>query len=300
MKQLRYFIEALLIYPLYYGLAILPMRISSNLMGGILRVVGPHLAKHQTALKNLAIALPELSEKERLAIACKMWTHLGRLVGEFPHLSTLSNTSFYKRVTVVGTEHLDDLIVDYPSVLFVSAHLGNWEICPRISVRHGFPLGVLYRAANNPWLERLITKGRTEPLLSMFAKSTQGARQMTKHIKKNQGSVAILADQKMNNGIAVPFFGHDVMTSRILAQLALQYNMPIIPTRVLRHSHNPHHFTATIDAPFYLENTGDKEHDIYQGMCRIHQILETWIRKNPEQWLWIHNRWPKDMPNNRG
>src|SRR5207253_2644034 len=107
---------------------------------------------------------------------------------------------------------------------------------------------------------------------------------------KNGQSLAMLIDQKMNDGIAVPFFGRDAMTAPAIAEFALRYNLELIPARVVRTKGC--HFEATIFPPMAYEKTGDEEKDVLTIMTAINAILETWIREHPEQWFWVHKRWP--------
>ena len=100
----------------------------------------------------------------------------------------------------------------------------------------------------------------------------------------------MLVDQKMNDGIAVPFFGRDAMTAPALAQLAMRYDMPIIPARVVRRQGA--HFDSVIYPPLAYEKTGDSARDTLAIMTAINAMLESWIRETPEQWFWVHRRWP--------
>jgi len=100
----------------------------------------------------------------------------------------------------------------------------------------------------------------------------------------------MLVDQKMNNGIAVPFFGRPAMTAPALAQLALRFDCPVVPARVVRL--NGAHFQLIVYPPLEVAKTGDREHDTLTLMTQVNTMIEGWIRERPEQWLWLHNRWP--------
>ena len=103
--------------------------------------------------------------------------------------------------------------------------------------------------------------------------------------------VGMLVDQKMNDGIAAPFFGIEAMTAPALAMMALRFKCPVIPARVIRT--RGAHFRIELSPPIYAEETGDKNADIRAFTARVNGILEAWIREHPDQWLWLHNRWPK-------
>ena len=100
----------------------------------------------------------------------------------------------------------------------------------------------------------------------------------------------MLVDQKLNDGIAVPFFGRDAMTAPALAQLALKYRCPVVPARLERL--DGARFRLTFQPPMELPDTGDREADVFETMRRVNAIFEDWIRARPEQWLWLHRRWP--------
>ena len=102
--------------------------------------------------------------------------------------------------------------------------------------------------------------------------------------------VAILIDQKQNDGISVPFFGRDAMTNPTVAQLALRYRCPIIPGDIERL--DGAHFRLTIHPPIEFEPTGDTDADVHAIMTQLNALLEAWIRRRPEQWFWVHRRWP--------
>ena len=127
-------------------------------------------------------------------------------------------------------------------------------------------------------------------------KGPVGARYIIKAIKNGE-HIGMLVDQKQNDGIAVPFFGKDAMTASAIANLALKFNCQLVPTEVIRVK-GPK-FKVKIYDPIILEKTGDQEKDIYNTMVKINSILEGWIRKNPEQWFWVHNRWPKHTDTNK-
>ncbi len=100
----------------------------------------------------------------------------------------------------------------------------------------------------------------------------------------------MLIDQKMNDGIPIPFFGHDAMTAPAVAQLALKFRCPVLPTRAERLGGA--RFRLTVLQPIKLPDTGNREADIRTLMTQINNMLESWIIERPEQWLWLHRRWP--------
>jgi KDO2-lipid IV(A) lauroyltransferase len=275
-----------------YGLfRLLPLDWASWLGGWIARTIGPHLRPSETARDNLAMALPELSVAERERILNGVWDNLGRVAGEFPHVARFAIDGPGARIEVVGAEHVENLRDDGKPGLFVSGHLGNWEITPHASDHYRLPFALIYRSANNPWVEALFRRARGASRGEMLTKGNAGAKRALE-LLRGGGHLAMLVDQKMNDGIAVPFFGRDAMTAPALAQFAYRYECPVVPARVIRLKGA--HFRVEVLPPMFLERTGDRQADILAFMTRINALLEGWIREHPDQWLWLHRRWPRD------
>jgi len=290
LKKLRYLAEASLILPLFFIVHRLPIDAASAFGAFIGRTLGTKLRVTSIAKRNLQRAMPELSEHEHDAIILNMWENLGRTIMEFPHVLTMSRQDFYKRVSVEGTEYLDILRNAPSGGLMFSGHLGNWEILPRAAIEHGLDLTLIYRHANNPYVENLITRQRSKSNLHIFPKGRDGAKMIVRALRQRR-TIAMLLDQKMNDGIAVPFFGIPAMTAPAIAKLALSYSCPIIPATIERLQGA--YFKVTLLPPLTIEKTDDTQKDCYHTMEQINLLLEQWIRKHPEQWFWVHQRWGK-------
>ncbi|MCH9053359.1 MAG: lipid A biosynthesis lauroyl acyltransferase [Proteobacteria bacterium] len=274
---------------LAYGLfAVLPLDLASAIGGFIARLIGPRRRESRTAEANLRRVYPEMPEREIAGMIKGVWDNLGRVGAEFPGLNRVR---IYEdpRFSVTGAEHIDRLRDDGKPGLFFTAHIGNWELAPLAVVQRGLPLGVVYRAAKHPLLERLAQLGRSGMTDNLLPKGSAGARQMIGILNRG-GHLGMLVDQKMNDGIAVPFFGRDAMTAPALAQLALKFDCPVVPVKVER-THRAR-FSISILPPLELPATGDRQADVKAGMALVNRIIEGWIRESPEQWLWVHRRWP--------
>lgn len=285
MVTFRHRIEYLALEMLFALFRLLPLDKASWLGGFLARMIGPHLKAHRTAQKNLQTVFPEKSEAERKHVLSAMWDNLGRTAAELPWLPT---RELNERVKAIGIEHFPK---PENAVLFFSAHIANWELVYPIAHRQRIPLSLIYRHANNPLVNDMIEKIRATQCTSLFPKGPLGAVKLVRALKGGN-SLAMLIDQKMNDGIAVPFFGRDAMTAAAIAQFALRYNMPIIPARIVR-LHGAH-FEGHIQPPLAYEKTGDDAKDTLTIMTEINRVLESWIREHPEQWFWVHQRWPKD------
>ena len=282
-------IEAFGTFLVYAFFHILPLDVASAIGGWLGRTVGPRLSLSDRAVRNLSRVYPDKSQAEIGAIVRGMWDNLGRLAAEFPHLEEFRLYEKGGRVEVIGVEHVDQLRDDGLPGIFFSAHIGNWEIISLGVTQRGMPLDRVYRAANNRLVEWLYRQGRSAAKGALIPKGMAGVRMLLKSLKDGN-HLAIMVDQKMNNGIAVPFMGRPAMTAPALAELALRFGCPVVPGRVRRLKGA--RFQVEVLPPLDLPDTGDRHADILATMTRVNEIVEAWVRETPEQWLWLHNRWP--------
>jgi Kdo2-lipid IVA lauroyltransferase/acyltransferase len=279
--------EAALLVLVMAFVACLPLDWASALGGAVGRAVGPRLGISRRALRNLGRALPEIGETERRRILRGMWDNLGRSVAEYPHLGRICAAGS-GRVEVVNAESLAALLSGDRSAIVFGGHFGNWEVGPSTVHRVlGASLLSVYRAANNPWVDRLL-RHRLRSRRAV-AKGAEGGRALIRHLRQG-GHVAMLVDQKQNDGLAVPFFGRDAMTAPAIARLALRFACAIVPIRVERLGGA--HFRLSVLPPIAVVESGDPASDVLSTMTRINAVVEAWVRARPEQWLWLHRRWP--------
>ncbi|MDX2103043.1 MAG: lauroyl acyltransferase [Alphaproteobacteria bacterium] len=286
LKQALWLAEAAIIFPLYALFRLLPMDIASMVGGAVFRTFGPYLPVARVGRTNLRLAFPDLPEIERDVILEGVFENLGRVFAEFPHLSRITR----ERVEIVGVEFVHAIRDDNWTGMLFTAHLGNWEVLPPICEQQNLPLAVVYRAVNNPYLDKLLKHCRNTPRGRLLPKGREGARQAMVAMAKGE-HVGMLVDQKMNDGIAVPFFGRPAMTAPALTQLALRFDCPVLPMRVERLKGVQ--FRVTVGPILVLPRTGERDADIREGTAVINRIMEGWIRDRPEQWLWLHRRWPE-------
>ncbi len=287
-RRLLHPLQALPSYLLFGLVKLLPLDWASALGGWIGRTVGPRLSVTKVARRNLMRAFPEKSAGEIERIIPAMWENIGRSAFEFPHLQRMKMYGEGDRVEVVGAENIDKLKNDGKPGIFFAGHLANWEV-PALSVdRRGLPIHLIYRAPNNQLVEALFRQRRPGSG-ELIPKGSEGAKQILKLLNQG-GHLGILVDQKMNDGVPAPFFGRDAMTAPAVAQFALRFNCPVVPVRAERLEGA--HFRITHFPPMDLPNTGDRQADITAIMTQVNAMLEDWVRQRPEQWLWVHKRWP--------
>ena len=279
-RKLRYSLETMAVTGLLSLFRCLPLDKASTIGGFIGRFIGRHMSVNRKALRNLERALPGRAQKDYQKIILGMWDNLGRVFAEYPHLEEISQS----RVEIVGMENLRPVIGEGNTCIYFTGHLANFEVPAAAAYQLGAPMDAIYRAANNPGVDKLFKKYRSmDGKIAVYPKSSQGMRDVMTALK-NKRRIGLLIDQKYNQGIAMPFFGRDAMTSPAFAQLAQKFKAPLLPAQIERL--DGAHFRLTINPP--LETQGRSVEEI---ITDAHRMLESWITQHPEQWLWLHNRW---------
>jgi len=285
-RYVSYPLQGMMGYIFVFLVRLLPLKFASNLGGRLGRWIGPRIGITRRARRNLGLAFPDKTPRQIEHIVEGMWENLGRFVFEYPLLDRID---MQRDVEIVGGEHIDALRDDdKPGILF-SGHFANWEIVPLVPRTRNLTTHIFYRAPNNPYVEAIFARAHLESGSTMIPKGPKGARMGLK-VLGDGGHLGMLIDQKMNDGIAVPFFGRDAMTAPALAQFALKYDCPVIGGQIERLDGCK--FRVTFYPPMDIQATGNRHGDITAIMTRVNQTLEDWIRAHPEQWLWLHNRWP--------
>jgi Kdo2-lipid IVA lauroyltransferase/acyltransferase len=274
---------------LFGGFRLLPLDVASALGGALARRIGPRLGVSKLARRNISRAFPELSETEIARVVAGMWDNLGRVAAEYPHLRKIRVFEpGGARVETHGFEHVDRAVAADRRIIFFSGHIANWEIAMLAGVQYGIPLAQIYRASNNPLLDRMILRFRGDRG-ELIPKGPVAARRAIAGLRRGT-HLTLLADQKMNDGIPVPFFGRPAMTAPALAVLALRFQCDVLPARVERLAGA--RFRLTVFPPLPLPRSGEPHADTAALMARVNATLESWVRDRPEQWLWVHRRWP--------
>jgi KDO2-lipid IV(A) lauroyltransferase len=271
---------------LIFGL--LPLAWASAWSGRLARLIGPRLGVSNRARRNLRLALPHLGDDEIERIIVRMWDNLGRVAAEYPHLRAIRVFDPQGLVETHGFEHVDRAVASDRRMIIFSGHIANWEIAMLAAMQYGIRVSQIYRAANNPLVDRMIRRFRGEAG-DLIPKGAAGARRAFAALHRGE-HLTLLADQKLNDGIAVPFFGRPAMTTAALALLALRFDCDVLPARVERLGGA--RFRLTVFPPLPLPKSGDRQADVAALTTAVNATLETWIRDRPEEWLWLHRRWP--------
>jgi len=261
---------------------------ASDTGAAIARTIGPLLRVTNRARRNLGVAFPEMTNGQVDKTVRAMWDNLGRYAAEIACLDAFDVSDPQGRIEVVGRQHLEALRDDGKGGIVFSAHLGSWDVVA-LGVGQIIPESAnVYRPLNNPIVDRMVQNARAKSG-GFVGKGMQGARAMIAGLAQGR-HFAMLVDQKMNDGIAVPFFGRDAMTAPALARFAIRAGVPIVPCRCERL--DGARFRLTFYPPVAPASSGKEANDVVETMAEVNEIIEGWVTERPEQWLWVHSRWP--------
>lgn len=290
-KKLRYLLEASTLWLPLAFFRLFGHDRANNIGGTLLGSVGPKLGISRRARKNIAHAMPEVSPEEIERIVQGMWDNLGRTISEYAFLDNFGKPEHAHRITLEGAEFLKDIKAHGKGGLFVSGHFANWELMPLVMQKNGYEGGEVYRHANNPYVNDWMVALRERAIGTVqIPKGAVGARQIVKLLKDNK-FIAMLVDQKMNDGIEARFFGQPAMTTAAPAGLAVRYGTPLIPAHFIRKGGSQ--FILRVYEPIYARDGAEPFEEIARLTQALNDFLEARIREVPEQWLWVHNRWKK-------
>jgi KDO2-lipid IV(A) lauroyltransferase len=277
-------------------LGILPRplaRATGSSMARMLFALTPRLRK--TALFNLRIAFPEWSDKQRKAVIRKMVRNLGWMAAEFARLPRYDAKSIEQVVILDGHENFLEGQRRGKGVIYLTGHIGAWELSSFAHALYGFPLHFMARPLDNKRLDALVNRYRTLSGNEAVFKN-ESARAMLRILKEN-GTLGILADQNTlpQEGVFVDFFGKTACTTSGIARVALHTGAAVVPGYAYW-DEGIRKYRLRFEAPVELIRTGNAERDVLENTQRFTNIIEQIIRKHPEQWVWLHARW-KTRPN---
>ncbi|HUE65532.1 MAG TPA: lysophospholipid acyltransferase family protein [Rhizomicrobium sp.] len=287
-EKLRYGAEAAVFFAFMALFRVIGLSAASRLGGFIGRNVFCWLPPDRVARANLARAFPEKTASERNAIRRTMWDNLGRVVGEYPHLDKFTPKGEDPRVTYSLPPGMTVEALKGRPLLFLSAHLGNWEMMPILAHQVGLDVAAVVRPPNNPYVAQWVARQRRINGPDTMIAKHNAARPMLAQLRAGK-VLCMLVDQKLREGIAVPFFGHDAMTTPAPAALSLKMGCRIWLAANRRLAGARFHVTAQ---PLDFTPSGDETDDMASLTAAITAGIEQAIREDPGQWLWIHNRWP--------
>ena len=288
---MREWLEYAAVWLILKTLGVLPRKIARGLAVGVTRAVHSLLPKLQkTAEFNLKLAFPEWSEAQRHAVIQAMLRNLGWMAAEFARLPRLTKDNIEQLVILDGQENFLAGQKRGKGVLYLTGHIGAWELSSFAHALYGFPLHYMARPIDNPRVDRLVNAYRrlsgNQPIFK-----NESARALLK-ILREAGTVGILADQNTmpEEGVFVDFFGKSACTTTGVARVALHTDAAVVPGYAVWDA-GIQKYRLHFDPPVELIRTGDAERDILENTQRFTKVIEGIIRKYPDQWVWVHARW---------
>ena len=285
MKQVKYFIQFIFIYSLFIIFRLLGLKLASSLSSKIAILIGPFFRSKSLITSNILKALPNLKQNEINKISISMWGNYGRILSEYVFIKDIRKSKIQNIIEVEGQEILEKIKKDNKPVIFVSGHFNNFELMALHIERSGINLAAVYRPLNNKFLNHIMEKIRKKYICkNQIKKGISGTRELLNCFKNNI-SVALMIDQRVSQGIKSNFFKYEALTTTIPAQFARKYNCEIVPVYIERK--NNFNFKLTIHKPvdYRVDDT------IENITLKLNALLEEMILKNPDQWIWSHNRW---------
>jgi KDO2-lipid IV(A) lauroyltransferase len=273
----------------------LPFRISF-VLSSFLTSLGYWILPRQRRrmLFNLSRAFgKEKNKKELKQIARKVFRNIGRSSAEVICWSKLGKDYLEKHVTIKNPEILFNAYKNGKGVIGLTAHLGNWEYLAAFMANIlRIRFSVIARNLSNKWLNRLMEETRKSMNINVLYRGDSGIS-ILRTLKRNEG-LGILADQHIRGeGIMVDFFGYPAKTLRNVAELILRSGATVVPLFIVRNKDLTKH-TLIVENPLSYTPTGDKELDLKNISQTYTNLIESYIRRYPEQWVWMHNRWDVD------
>jgi len=290
MKIIKYFFEFIIIISLFCIFKIIGLRNASNLGSILGRLIGPLFRSKNIIKKNIRTGLGEIDQKKESEIINDMWSNIGRTFAEYVFLKDFKfNRTSFDHIKIRGMNYLDEIKKNNETVIFYSGHFANFELMAMELDKSGVKCAAIYRPLNNFFLNPLMEYLRMKFICpNQIPKGRMGTREIISKVKDGY-SIALMVDQRVSEGPRASFFNKPAHTTTIPAQLALKYNCKLVPISLER-KEGPN-FEMTIHEPYKIEKTGNDEEDSKNITLKINQIIEKMVLKNPNQWIWSHNRW---------
>jgi KDO2-lipid IV(A) lauroyltransferase len=247
------------------------------------------------AQRNLEMAMPELADGERRRMIRETYRNLGRVLLALARMPKLTPANISELISYEGFEHFESALNKGKGVLFLTAHLGNWELSAAAHALFGNPMHVMVRPLDNPLLDRWVESRRTMCGNRAIPKA-EATRAVLRALKGNE-AVGILADQNASgeDGVFVDVFGIKASATSGVAKIAMKTGAAVIPGFAVWNARSAKH-TLKFYSPLEMASTGDAAADLVENTQRCQAAIERAVREVPGQWLWIHRRWKTRPP----
>ena len=282
IKKISYFFQAVIIYLFFFVGKLLGLNLSKKIFAFLFKRLGPLFRSKSIIEKNLTNFNSNLTNEQRKNIISSMWENYGITFIEYIFLSLFKEKN--DLVEVTRSDILKKISSNKP-VIFVSGHFSNFELMSMEITKRKVKLATIYRPLNNFFLNPLMEYIRKKYVCkNQIKKGIGGVKESIQYIKAGY-SIALMIDQRVSEGERLNFFNQPALTTTLPAQLALKFELPIIPVFIERREN------GTYKIEFYDEITSKNFKNKIELTQKLNSILEEMIIKNPNEWIWTHNRW---------
>ena len=283
IKPVKYFFEAFFIYSFFLTGKLIGLSLSRKFFSFIFKKIGPIIRSNNILNKNLSNFSKELSDQEKKEIKLNMWSNYGMTFIEYIFLNNLRKEQSH--IDIEGKNILYQISKNNKPVIFISGHFANFELMSMEITKNKINLATIYRPLNNfflnPFMEYLRKKYVCK---NQIKKGRKGVKESVEYIKRNY-SIALMVDQRVSEGEKIKFFDKDAFTTTLPGQLALKYKLDIVPIFIERKNNSL--FKMKVYEPIKPSSFKDTT----EVSNKLNEIIENMIIKNPNQWIWTHNRW---------
>tara|TARA_B100001121_G_scaffold136480_1_gene119572 strand:+ start:407 stop:1261 length:855 start_codon:yes stop_codon:yes gene_type:complete len=282
ISLINYLIQALVIYIFFVLGKLLGLKYGRQFFSQIFLKIAPFFKSERIIHKNLTTFKKDITEIEKKEIISCMWSNYGKTFLEYMFLKTFRENNHF--IKIEGENILKRVKERKKPVIFISGHFANFELMSMQITKKEIPLAAIYRPLNNYFLNPLMEYLRRKYVCkNQIKKGTLGVREAVQYIKKGF-SIALMIDQRVSEGEKIEFFGKPAFTTTLPAQLSIKYGLSIVPVFIERDKEN-------FKIRFYDEIKSSDFKDKLLLTKKLSKILELMITRNPNEWIWTHNRW---------
>ena len=283
IKPVKYFFEAFFVYLFFLIAKFIGLSLSRKFFSFIFKKIGPIIRSNNIIDKNLLKFSNDLSDQEIQEIKSNMWSNYGMTFIEYIFLNNFKKGQSH--IDIEGENILRKISLDNKPVIFISGHFANFELMSMEITKKKINLATIYRPLNNFFINPFMEYVRKKYVCkNQIKKGRRGVKESVEYIKNNH-SIALMVDQRVTEGEKIKFFEKEALTTTLPAQLALKYKLDIVPIFIERTNNNL--FKMKVYEPIKPSNFNDTS----QVSEKLNKIIENMIIKNPNQWIWTHDRW---------
>jgi KDO2-lipid IV(A) lauroyltransferase len=287
IKIIKYFLQSIVVYFFFVFIKLFGLKLSRIFFAFFFNKIGRFIKSDKIINENLEKFIGAYNESKKQEIKVTMWSNYGKTFVEYLFLKKFKKDNSH--IEIKGEDILQGIIKKNKAVIFVSGHFANFELMSMELTRRNIKLATIYRPLNNffinPFMEYV---RRTHVCKNQIKKGLAGVKSAINYIQNNF-SVAIMIDQRVSEGKRIPFFEHMALTTTLPSQLAIKYQLDIVPIYISRNKNDK--FKMEIFEPIEVSNVENSELGKLDLALKLNKIIEKMISRDPGQWIWTHNRW---------